>query len=138
MFGTYNASMDSKGRFTFPVKLRSGFGDRFYVTRWLDDCLVAFAPKEWEAVCEKIRTLPMGSSRNLQRYLFANAIEIEPDAQGRILIPQNLRDQAGIDKDVVIIGVFNRAEIWAKTRWENQLGSISAHDIEQSMMELGI
>lgn len=130
--------MDAKGRLAFPVKLRPEFGDRFYVTRWLDDCLVAFPPAEWEAVCEKIRALPMGSSRKLQRYLFANAVELEPDVQGRILLPQTLREQVGITKDVVVIGVFNRAEIWDKQRWEAQLGSISSDDIEQSMMELGL
>ena len=138
MFGTYFHTLDTKGRLTFPSKLREEFGDKFYVTRWLDDCLVAFSENEWQAVCEKIRSLPMGRSRDLQRYLFANAVEVEPDMQGRIMLPANLRENAGLVKDAVIIGVYNRAEIWDKQKWDDRINSIDSKDIEQSMMELEI
>ena len=138
MFGIYNPVLDQKGRLTFPVKLRSSFGDRFYITLWLDGCLAAFPETEWNAICEKIRNLPMAQSRSLQLYLFSNAVEVEPDAQGRVLLPQNLRDAAGIDKEVVVTGVFNHAEIWDKSRWDKQISSISADDFARTMAELGL
>ncbi len=138
LMGEYHHSLDDKGRMNFPSKLRDELGLRFYVTRWLDDCLVVFSETEWTHICNRIRELPLSTSRDIQRFLFANAFEAEPDKQGRILIPQNLREKAGIDKDVVIVGLMNKAEIWDETRWQNRNDEIDASDIDRQMEELGI
>lgn len=136
--GEYFHNIDPKGRMNFPSKLREELGERFYITRWLDDCLVVFSEGEWEIICEKIKSQSFSRSRDIQRYLFANASVMEPDKQGRILIPQNLRERAGLVKDVAIIGVLNRAEIWDKERWIEKSGEMDADLFDDKMMELDI
>ena len=136
--GEYFHNIDAKGRMIFPSKLREELGSRFYVTRWLDDCLVVFSEEEWQNVCDKIKTQSFAKSRDIQRFLFANACTVEPDKQGRILIPQNLRERAGLDKDVAVIGVLNRAEIWDKDRWIAKSNEIDAETFDEQMLELDI
>lgn len=136
--GEYFHNIDPKGRMNFPSKLREELGERFYITRWLDDCLVVFSEEEWEIICEKIKSQSLTRSRDIQRYLFANASLMEPDKQGRILIPQNLRERAGIEKDVAIIGVMNRAEIWDKERWMKRSDEIDSDLFDDKMLELDI
>ncbi len=136
--GEYNHNIDEKGRMSFPAKLRDELGERFYLTRWLDDCLVVFSETEWNNICDKLKAQPIGRSRDVQRFLFANAVTVEPDKQGRILIPANLRERAALTKDVVVIGVQNRAEIWDKARWDKMNDSLDAELIDQKMLELDI
>lgn len=136
--GEYFHNIDDKGRMIFPSKLRDDLGEQFYITRWLDDCLVVFSQEEWDNICQKLKEQPMGRSRDIQRFLFANACTVEPDKQGRILIPANLRERAGITKDVAVIGVLNRAEIWDKERWIKMADSIDADVFDQKMMDLDI
>ncbi len=136
--GEYNHNIDPKGRMIFPSRLREELGERFYITRWLDDCLVVFSEEEWQAMCDKIKQQPIGRSRDVQRFLFANATIVEPDKQGRILIPANLRARAGLEKDVVVIGVLNRAEIWDKERWEKVNDSITSDMLDEKMRELDL
>ena len=136
--GEYFHNIDAKGRMIFPSKLREELGLKFYVTRWLDDCLVVFSEEEWQIVCEKIKNQSFAKSRDIQRFLFANACMVEPDKQGRILIPQNLRERAGLDKDVAVIGVLNRAEIWDKDRWIQKSNEIDSETFDEQMLELDI
>jgi MraZ protein len=136
--GEYFHSVDDKGRLIFPAKLRDELGEHFVVTRWFDDCLVVFSMEEWENICEKLKNQPMGRSSKLQRYLFAYASFVEPDKQGRILIPANLREKAGITRDVAVIGVMNRAEIWDKERWVEMADSIDASVFDEKMLDLDI
>ena len=136
--GEYRHNIDEKGRMNFPSRLREELGERFIITRWLDDCLVVFSEDEWQVMCDKIRQQPIGRSRDVQRYLFANAAVVEPDKQGRILIPQNLRTRAGLERDVVVIGVLNRAEIWNKDRWEAVNDSITSDMLDEKMRELDL
>ena len=138
LFGEYYHNIDAKGRMIFPAKLRAEIGDKFYVTRWLDNCLVAFSEKEFMAVCERIKSQAMSRSSDVQRILFSNACEVECDKQGRILIPANLRAKAGLVKDVVVIGVLNRAEIWDKDKWEEKSNSIDGELFDKGMQELEI
>ena len=136
--GQYFHNIDEKGRMNFPSKLRDELGERFYLTRWLDDCLVVFSEDEWQNICERLKTQSMARSRDIQRFLFSNAVTVEPDKQGRILIPSNLREDAGLVKDVVVIGVMNKAEIWDKERWTRMNESIDVKEIDDKMFELGI
>lgn len=117
LIGEYFPNIDSKGRMSFPSRFREELGERLYITRWLEDSLAVFSDSEWTSVCEKIKALPSASARKVQLYLFPNACAVEPDKQGRISIPQNLRERVGLTGDVAVIGMSNKVEIWDKQRW---------------------
>ena len=119
MTGTYEHSIDSKGRLFIPSKLRVELGEAFYLAMGVDACLAIYPQSTWDRFTEKFASLPMSQSKAM-RPLFANAARCEPDSQGRIVVPQKLRKYAGLDKDVVIIGVNDRAEIWAADVWSAQ------------------
>ncbi|HYG59939.1 MAG TPA: division/cell wall cluster transcriptional repressor MraZ [Symbiobacteriaceae bacterium] len=118
--GEFQHSVDAKGRMIIPAKFREGLGERFIVTRGLDNCLFVFPLREWAAMSDRLEQLPMasGAARQFTRLLYSGATECELDPQGRILIPTNLRQYAAIDKEAVVIGVPKRVEIWAREKWE--------------------
>ena len=140
--GEYQHSIDPKGRVIIPSKFREGLGERFIVTKGLDECLFAYSCEEWSNIEAKLKTLPFTDKdvRAFVRFFFAGAAECESDKQGRILIPQNLRDHAGLTKDIYVIGVSSRVELWDKHKWENYSGdeNVGADKIAQKMSELGI
>ena len=140
LIGEYEHSVDVKGRLIMPSKLRDELGYKFIVTKGLDGCLFVFPLKEWEIFQEKLRALPVSdkNARNFTRFFFAGAIECEIDKQGRFLISSNLREFAGLDKDVVIIGMNSRLEIWSKEKWQQCDENISADEIADHMTDLGI
>lgn len=117
--GTYYHTIDTKGRLIIPAKLRDELGEQFVVTRGLDGCLSIYAMDEWEALAAKIHALPLTSqkARQFSRFILAGAAECELDKMGRILLPQVLRQAAGLDKEVVLIGVGSRVEIWDRDKW---------------------
>ena len=117
MTGQYQHSIDAKGRVFIPAKLREELGETFYVTMGMDSCLSVYSDASWAKFTEKFESLPYTKTKSM-RALFANAAKCEPDAQGRILIPAKLRAYAALEKDVVVIGVSNRAEIWNAERWQ--------------------
>lgn len=119
--GEYNHSIDAKGRITVPSKFREMLGEHFTVTKGLDGCLWVYPQEEWDAFATKLAGLPIVKKdvRDLSRFFLAGAAEVEPDKMGRILLPQNLREFAGISADAVVVGVGKRAEIWSKDKWEN-------------------
>ena len=119
MTGTYEHSVDSKGRLFIPAKLRLELGESFYLAMGIDACLAIYPQSTWDRFTEKFASLPMSQSKSL-RTLIANADKCELDSQGRIVIPQKLRRYAGLDKDAVIIGVNDRAEIWSAETWRAQ------------------
>ena len=119
MTGTYEHSIDAKGRLFIPAKLREELGVTFYLAMGVDACLAIYPQSTWDRFTEKFASLPMSQSKAM-RPLFANAAKCELDSQGRIVIPQKLRKYAGLDKDVVIIGVNDRAEIWSADAWQAQ------------------
>ncbi|MDW7738699.1 MAG: division/cell wall cluster transcriptional repressor MraZ [Bacillota bacterium] len=123
--GEFQHTLDVKGRVIIPSRLRDGLGDRFVVTRGLDHCLFVYPPSEWSRLEQKLKQLPFtkSDSRAFMRLFFSGAMEVEADKQGRVLIPQNLRDYAGIEKDVMIIGVSNRVEIWNEKSWKDYFGN---------------
>lgn len=137
MIGEYNHSLDAKGRINFPAKLREELGDRFYITKGLDNCLFVYSEAEWKVLEERIRTLPVSKARPLQRFLFAGAALAEPDKQGRVGIPQNLREYAGLTKDIVVAGASLRAEIWDKQSWDDMCSGLTSASIAEAMDDLG-
>ena len=118
--GEYHHSIDLKGRLFIPARFRQGLGDLFVLTKGLDGCLFAYPRAEWAALEQKLKSLPFTKSdaRAFVRFFFSGACECEVDKQGRILIPGNLRAYAHLEKEVVIIGVSSRVEIWARDMWE--------------------
>ncbi len=137
LMGTYSHNLDAKGRMNFPTKLRESLGDSFIITRGLDGCLFVYSREEWAVMEEKISSMPLSKGKNVQRFFFSNAAEIEADKQGRILIPAHLREYAGLEKDVMVIGAVNRAEIWDKDRWNKLNDSFSEDMLTEAMDELG-
>ena len=140
LIGEYEHSLDIKGRLIMPAKLRETIGEKFIVTKGLDGCLFAFSLVEWANFEQKLRTLPISNkdARAFSRFFFAGAIECEIDKQGRFLISSNLREFANLDKDVIIIGMDSRIEIWSKDKWQQCDSDISADDIAEKMEMLGI
>lgn len=134
--GTYNQSMDVKGRMAFPAKLREIIGEKFVVTKGLDGCLFVYSLEEFELRAERIKALPMAKARNLQRTFMANAVEVEADKQGRILIPQNLRAIASLEKEIVVAGVSDRCEIWDKQKWQELNDSVDDEMMMNALEEL--
>ena len=116
MTGTYEHSIDAKGRLFIPAKLREELGVTFYLAMGVDECLAIYPQETWNRFTEKFASLPMSQSAAM-RPLFANTSKCELDSQGRIVIPQKLRKYAGLEKDAVIIGVNDRAEIWSAETW---------------------
>lgn len=116
MTGEYQHTLDSKGRLSIPARLREDLGNVFFVTLSMDKCLSAYSSESWEAFTNKVNEMPYVKQRKM-RPLFAYAAKCELDAQGRILIPQNLRDFAGLTKNVTVVGSNNHAEFWDSDSW---------------------
>ncbi|MCK1977259.1 division/cell wall cluster transcriptional repressor MraZ [Jeotgalicoccus huakuii] len=119
--GEYKHNLDTKGRIIVPSKFRDLLSEQFVITRGLDRCLFAYTMDEWSRIEEKLKTLPLTKkdARKFTRLFFSGATNVEIDKQGRINIPQNLRDYAGLSKDCTVIGVSSRIEIWDTESWED-------------------
>lgn len=138
MTGQNTHSIDAKGRLFIPAKLREELGDVFHVTIGQDHCLSVYSDAAWNAFQDRLSDMSYSQVKKL-RPVFANTADCQPDAQGRILIPAKLRAYAGLDKDVVVIGSFNRVEIWNAERWAAlEEEALSGSDLEQAMEELGL
>ncbi|MBR2744793.1 MAG: division/cell wall cluster transcriptional repressor MraZ [Clostridia bacterium] len=142
LIGEYEHSLDDKGRVIMPVRLRSDIGERFIITKGLDGCLFVFSQIEWSNFEAKLKELPLTNktARDFVRFFLSGATECELDKQGRFLIVNNLREYADITKEVVIIGVGTRIEIWNKNKWKdyNSDKNISADELAENMTMLGI
>ncbi|KYZ77096.1 division/cell wall cluster transcriptional repressor MraZ [Anaerosporomusa subterranea] len=142
LLGEYQHSIDAKGRVILPAKFREEIGENCIATKGLEKCLFVYPKQEWSIIESKLKQLPLAKAeaRAFVRFFFSGAAELECDKQGRVLVPGNLRDYAALDKDIVIIGVLNRIEIWDKTAWEeynNQIGP-TVNDIAEHLVDLGI
>ena len=117
MTGAYLHNLDMKGRLFIPAKLREELGSAFYVTLSMDRCLSAYSTESWRDFSDKVNAMPYVKQRKM-RPLFAYAAKCELDTQGRILIPQNLRDYASLTKNVAVVGCNNHAEFWDSDVWD--------------------
>ncbi len=142
LIGEYEHTLDVKGRLIMPAKLREDMGDNFIVTKGLDGCLFGFSKEEWSNFEDKLKSLPLTNknARDFVRFFLSGAIECEIDKQGRFLISSNLRSYAELTKEVAIIGVGTRIEIWDKDKWSkyNSNDNISADEVAENMTMLGI
>jgi len=142
LLGEYRHNVDVKGRVSVPSKFRNDLGQTFVITKGLDNCLFMYSKQEWETFELKLKELPLTNqdARSFVRFFFAGAAECEVDKQGRINIPQNLREYANIQKDVVIVGVATRAEIWDSENWNKYTSSdsLDGTKLASQMSQLGI
>lgn len=138
--GEYNHTIDAKGRLIVPSKFREQLGNEFVVTKGLDGCLFVYSNEEWKHIEEKFREIPLTTkdARKFSRFFFAGAASCEVDKQGRILLPANLREYAGIEKEVVSVGVLSRVEIWSKDRWQDNSDYDDMDEIAEHMAEMGL
>ena len=127
MTGKYRHGIDSKGRVAIPARLREELGTAFYVTIGLEHSLMILTEAGFHAIVEKMRNLPMAEAQKL-RFFFANALRCEPDKQGRILLPQELRHYANLKENAVILGFGDKAEIWDADTYDQ---------MEQTFLEEG-
>lgn len=118
--GTTNNSIDDKNRMIVPAKLRNGLGNRCILTKGLDRCLYIYTAEAWDAQMDKISRLPESDPkvRAFIRHFCANAEECELDKQGRIVIPQELKTYAQIEKELVTMGAMSKIEVWARETWD--------------------
>lgn len=141
LIGEYNHSLDIKNTMIIPAKFREELGDTFVATKGLDGCLYVYPMSEWRILEEKLKKLPLTSkdARAFVRFFYSGANEINIDKQGRALIPQNLLEYGQINKEIVVIGVMTRIEIWSKEKWNDYNDSdIDFDEIAEKMSELGI
>lgn len=138
--GEFQHVVDEKGRLIVPARFRDILGDPFIITKGLDNCLWVYPMPEWETLEAKLRSLQITKpdARAFVRFFSAGACECTFDKQGRILIPNNLRAYARLDKDVTVIGVITRVEIWDRRRWEEYSTSLSPEAIAEKIVDLGI
>lgn len=136
--GQYSHTIDEKGRIIIPAKIRNDLGNNFIVTRGLDGCLFIYSNTEWSNIINKYKELPDSKDkRSFMRVFLSGATVCEYDKQGRINIPQSLIDYANLTKECMIVGVFDRLEIWSKDNWDNFINDNSANlsDIADSLFQ---
>ena len=140
--GEYQHTIDQKGRIIMPAKIRTDLGEKFIITKGLDSCLFVYPEQEWKILEDKLKKLPFTNknARNFSRFFFSGAIEVEFDKQGRVLIPNNLRSHANLEKDVVIIGVSTRLEMWNKEKWDSYNAETQEEyeDLAEKMLDFEI
>lgn len=140
--GEHLHTLDGKGRLIMPAKFREELGERFVITRGMDSCLFVYPLAEWNSLEQKLKALPFTRSdaRAFMRFFFSGASECEFDKQGRVLIPGNLRDHAGLQKDIVVIGVSSRVEIWSREVWEkySEQTGVSFEDIAEKIVDIDL
>jgi MraZ protein len=137
--GEFQYTLDDKGRVVIPPRFRRVLGDQVVATRGIDPCISVYSPAEWAKVEEALRRLPT-RQRDVMRYLLAGAVDLELDRQGRVMVPAHLRQHAGIDREVVVVGLISRLEIWSRAAWQSYIEKAqkSAPQIAEQIEELSI
>jgi len=140
--GEYSHSIDPKKRLAVPVKFRGGLKTKAVVTRGLDKCLFVYPMKVWEEIAGKLGSLPVGeaTTRSFIRLMLSGAVDVDVDKQGRILVPDYLKDYAQLKKQVVITGVYNRLEIWDEDKWKAYKNNSEKNtdEIAEQLGKLGV
>lgn len=140
--GEYEHTADVKGRLFLPAKFREELGEKFVATKGLEECIFVYPLHEWTQLEAKLKQLPLAKAeaRAFVRFFFAGACELECDKQGRVLLPGKLREYAKLDREVAIIGVATRVEIWNKDAWQEYNGQAQQHyaALAEGLVDLGI
>lgn len=136
LIGTYQHNIDPKGRVIIPAKFREELGDIFYATKGKDNTITVLSKAAWDELGQKVAAMPSARTVQIKRFLFSSAAELIPDKQGRVLIPQPLREYARLDKDVVINGTGSMVEIWDGNAWDEYNNKLSGDEVYEMMNEL--
>lgn len=140
--GEYQHTLDDKGRLAIPIKFRKALTKGAVVTRGLDTSLFLFPKEEWDKLAEKLASLPLGqsNSRAFARLMLAGAMDVALDTQGRVVLPEYLRSYAGMKKEIILAGLFNRLELWDADKWEAYKKKVEsdADSVAEKLGELGI
>jgi MraZ protein len=136
----YNHTIDPKGRLSIPSKYREILGDEFVVSKGMDGCLFVYANETWKEFEAKLAALPLVNrqARQLARFFLSGAQYVTVDKQGRILVPQDLRDFAGLEKDVVLSGMGSRIEVWSLEKWNEVNSQVDIDEISEGMGDMGL
>ncbi|BAO06408.1 protein MraZ [Enterococcus pernyi] len=142
LMGEFRHNIDAKGRLIVPSKLREELGEQFVLTRGLDGCLFGYPMSEWNELESKLNDMPLAKkdARTFVRFFYSAATECELDKQGRINIPNTLRNYATITKECVIVGVSNRIEIWDEAKWQefSEAAEENFNEIAENMIDFGL
>lgn len=140
--GEYSHNVDAKKRLALPSKFRGELGSKVVVTRGLDNCLFVYPMKTWEVLAEKLGNMPVGEAgtRSFIRLMLAGAVDVDMDSQGRILLPEYLKEYAGLGKEVIVAGLFNRLEVWDIEKWAayKTKAEADSEEIAEQLGKLGI
>jgi MraZ protein len=140
--GEYSHNLDEKGRLAVPKKFRQALSKGAVVTRGLDACLFLYTSAEWEKLAQKLSSLPFAqaNTRAFARLMLAGAMDVKADKQGRIILPEYLREYAGLKKSIVIAGLYNRLELWDQTKWSGytKKSEAESNEIAEQMSDLGV
>lgn len=138
LLGEYRHTIDAKNRVFIPAKLREQLGETFVMTRKMEHCLALYSEYEWEKFAEKINTLPDSLVGAIKQFLFPKSVTVTPDSQGRIVIPSDLGQYAKLDKNAVIAGVGDHAEIWAEDLWTEKENNCDIAALTEQLRALGL
>ncbi len=142
LIGEYRHTIDTKKRLALPAKFRKELGKKVVITHGLDNCLSLYPVKAWAKVAEKLAGLSMGQAdtRRFNRFMLAGAVETDVDAMGRVLIPDFLKEFAGLDTKVVVAGIHERLEIWDEDRWKADKDKVQkeADQLAEKLGEIGV
>lgn len=144
LIGEYRHTIDNKNRLSLPAKFRKETGKKVVITSGLDSCLFVFTTKSWESITSRLSSpdssLLQADSRSFNRYLLGGAVEVDVDALGRMLIPEYLVDRAKLGRNVVIVGVRERAEIWDEAKWDSYRADVEkkADALAESLGKAGM
>lgn len=140
LIGEYCQNIDAKGRVNIPAKFRDDLGETFVISKGLDNCLYVYSVTEWEMFRNELLRMRSAEARKLHRFFFSGAVECELDTQGRVVVPPAFREYAGLTKEIVVLGVSNRAEIWDRARWNEYMNdeSFTPDEIAKAMENLGM
>lgn len=140
LIGEYSQNLDAKGRVNIPAKFRTDLGESFVISKGLDNCAYVYPKEEWKRFEQELCSVQPTQRRMLNRFFFSGAEECCIDGQGRVVIPPKIREYAGLSKEVVVIGVSDKVEIWDRSRWESYMENpaFDPDEIAKVMEELGI
>ncbi len=140
--GQYTHTIDDKNRLSLPVKFRKEMGKRVIITPGLDGCLFVFTPTQWQNISEKLggSSMLQADTRSFNRYMLGGAVEADVDAIGRVLVPDFLKEKAQLKREVVLIGVQNRVEIWNDQLWIEYKARVEkeANNLAEKLGQIGV
>lgn len=137
LLGQFDYNVDAKGRVFVPAKLKEELGETFVLAKSMDPCIAVYSKQMWEAYVAKLAGLPEMRARSIRRFVFSTAVEATADSQGRVVLSQQLREYAGLEKEVIIIGVNDHAEIWNAEKYNSYMQEQSPENMVETLLEYG-